>query len=380
MKIDEFEKLENKINKQNFHQSYKTLNWVMVALSYFGHVASIFLSFFMLSNILFGVMENKPVVYISTVIVLSAIELLKRDVFQKYSILYLKLRAFKKDVLPLFFLSITIIGISFYSSIKGASEYSSKGDKIEQDFQKINKRYEDSITKVYQTKIEKIEKSGGIKEIALNKLYDQQNELNNLALTGNLTPGQKKLLKSLPAQIKSLETENKPFIESKKSDIKALEAERDDKIKKHHSDTEKESKKKKSDNSNNSLAFIIFSTIIEISILAGVYFNNYYDVRSYREKKDEIEKDPNFQKWRIYKQILDIIYTEDTKVNQKLPSNKGIMELCKLSDVIMLPKDITNFLKTMGSLGIIKTSGSTRYFSKARDVAFETLNKHFNID
>ncbi len=380
MKIDEFEKLENKINKQNFHQSYKTLNWVMVALSYFGHVASIFLSFFMLSNILFGVMENKPVVYISTVIVLSAIELLKRDVFQKYSILYLKLRAFKKDVLPLFFLSITIIGISFYSSIKGASEYSSKGDKIEQDFQKINKRYEDSITKVYQTKIEKIEKSGGIKEIALNKLYDQQNELNNLALTGNLTPGQKKLLKSLPAQIKSLETENKPFIESKKSDIKALEAERDDKIKKHHADTEKESKKKKSDNSNNSLAFIIFSTIIEISILAGVYFNNYYDVRSYREKKDEIEKDPNFQKWRIYKQILDIIYTEDTKVNQKLPSNKGIMELCKLSDVIMLPKDITNFLKTMGSLGIIKTSGSTRYFSKARDVAFETLNKHFNID
>jgi hypothetical protein len=140
------------------------------------------------------------------------------------------------------------------------------------------------------------------------------------------------------------------------------------------------SKKKKSDNSNNSLAFIIFSTIIEISILAGVYFNNYYDVRSYREKKDEIEKDPNFQKWRIYKQILDIIYTEDTKVNQKLPSNKGIMELCKLSDVIMLPKDITNFLKTMGSLGIIKTSGSTRYFSKPRDVAFETLNKHFNID
>ncbi len=380
MKIDEFEKLENKINKQNFHQSYKTLNWVMIALSYFGHVASIFLSFFMLSNILFGVMENKPVVYISTVIVLSAIELLKRDVFQKYSILYLKLRAFKKDVLPLFFLSITIIGISFYSSIKGASEYSSKGDKIEQDFQKINKRYEDSITKVYQTKIEKIEKSGGIKEIALNKLYDQQNELNNLALTGNLTPGQKKLLKSLPAQIKSLETENKPFIESKKSDIKGLEAERDDKIKKHHSDTEKESKKKKSDNSNNSLAFIIFSTIIEISILAGVYFNNYYDVRSYREKKDEIEKDPNFQKWRIYKQILEIIYTEDTKVNQKLPSNKGIMELCKLSDVIMLPKDITNFLKTMGSLGIIKTSGSTRYFSKARDVAFETLNKHFNID
>jgi hypothetical protein len=380
MKIDEFEKLEQKINKQNFHESYKTLKWVMVALSYFGHVASIFLAFFMLSNILLGVMDNKPVVYVVAVIVLSAIELLKRDIFHKFSILYLKLRAFTKDVLPLFILSIAIIGISFYSSIKGASEYSSKGDKILEDYKIKNKKFEDSITKIYQVKIEKIEKSGGVKEIALNKLYGRQDELNNLALTGNLTPTQKKLLKLLPVQIKSLETENKPFIESKKSDIKSLEDERDDKIKKHSTDSQKESKKKKDDNSKNSVAFIIFSTLIEISILAGVYFKDYYDVRSHREKKNELEKDGNYQKWRVYKQILDIIYTEDTKVNQKLPSGKNIIDLCKTNDVIILNKDLTNFLKTMTSLGIIKVSGSTRYFSKARDLAFESLNKHFNIE
>lgn len=380
MKIDDFEKLENKINNQNFHESYKTLNWVMIALSYFGHLASIFLAFFMLSNILLGVMDNKPVVYVSTVIVLSAIELLKRDIFNKFSILYLKLKGFKKDVLPLFFLSITIISISFYSSIKGAGEYSSKGDKIEEDYKIINKKFEDSITKIYQVKIDKIEKSGGVKEISLNKLYDRQDELNNLALTGNLTPTQRKLLKLLPDQIKSLEAENKPFIESKKSDIKSLEVERDDKIKKHNTDSQKESKKKKDDNSKNSVAFIIFSTLIEFSILAGVYFKDYYDVRSYREKKEQLEKDPNFQKWRLYKQILEIIYTEDTKVNQKLPSNKGIIENCKVNDVIILPKDITNFLKTMSSLGIIKVSGSSRYFAKSRELSFEALDKHFNIE
>lgn len=380
MKINEFEKLENKINNQNFHESYRTLNHVMVALSYFGHIASIFLAFFMLSNILLGVMDNKPVVYVVTVIILSAIELLKRDIFHKFSILYLKLKAFTKDVLPLFFLSIAIIGISFYSSIKGASEYSSKSDKIEQDYQKINKQFEDSLTKVYLVKIESIEKQKGSKENSLNTLYNQQNELNSLALTGELTPVQKKLLKSLPAQIKALESENKPFIESKKAEISSLEKERDDKIKKHHIDTEKDSKKKKDDNSSNSVAFIIFSTLIEISILAGVYFKDYYDVRSYREKKDQIEKDPNFQKWRLYKQILEIIYTEETKVNQKLPSNKGIIETCKVNDIIILPKDVTNFLKTMSSLGIIKVSGSSRYVSKARDISFETLNKHFNIE
>jgi hypothetical protein len=304
MKINEFEKLENKINNQNFHENYKTINNVMIALSYFGHIASIFLSFFMLSKVLLGVMENQVVVYAVTVIILSAIELLKRDIFGKFSRSYLKLRRFGKDVLPLFFLSITIIGISFYSSIKGASEYSSKSDKIEQDYVELNKKYEDSLTKSYQVKINNIEKQKGSKDGSLTILYDQQNQLNTLALSGDLTKDQKKLLRSLPSQIKALENENKPFIESKESEIKSIEKERDDKIKKHHLESEKESKKKKDDNSNNSIAFIIFSTLIEISILAGVYFKDYYYLRSYREKKVQIEKDPNFQKWRDYKQIL----------------------------------------------------------------------------
>ena len=126
MKIKDFDRLEKKLNGQNFHESYGNINKVMTGLSYFGHVASIFLAFFMLSNILLGVMENHVVVNIVTVIILSAIELLKRDIFHKFSVMYLKLRAFTKDVMPLFLLSVTIIGISFYSSIKGAGEYSSK--------------------------------------------------------------------------------------------------------------------------------------------------------------------------------------------------------------------------------------------------------------
>ena len=66
-------------------------------------------------------------------------------------------------------------------------------------------------------------------------------------------------------------------------------------------------------------------------------------------------------------------------MNQKLPSNKGIIDMCKVSDIIVLPKDITNFLKVMAGLGIIKASGSSRYINKQRDLAFEILRKHFNI-
>ena len=93
-----------------------------------------------------------------------------------------------------------------------------------------------------------------------------------------------------------------------------------------------------------------------------------------------IEKDPSFQKWKLYNQILDVIYTEDTKMNQKLPSAKAIIDMCKTNDMIVLQKDITDFLKIMGTLGIIKVSGSTRYINKQRELSFESLNKHFNID
>jgi hypothetical protein len=380
MKIKDFDKLEKKLNGQNFHESYGNINKVMTGLSYFGHVASIFLAFFMLSNILLGVMENQAVVWVVTVIILSAIELLKRDIFHKFSVMYLKLRAFTKDVMPLFLLSVTIIGISFYSSIKGAGEYSSKGEMIQKDFDKLNKQFEDSITKVYSVKIEDIEKEKGLKEKPLLVLYKQQTELGELALKGALSRDQKKLEKTLPAKIKELEDKNKSFIDDKKKEILDVVKERDVKITEHHKKTKKDSEKKKSDNSTNSLAFIIFSTLIEISILAGVYFNDYYDVRSYREKRAQLEKDPSFQKWKLYNQMLEVIYTEETKMNQKLPSNKGIIEMCKMNEIIVLPKDVTEFLKTMSSMGVVKVSGSTRYINKVREQAFEILGKHFNID
>lgn len=374
MKIKEFEKLDKRINGQNFYESYKVINQVMIGLSYFGHIASIFLAFFMLKNILLGVMDNEPVVYTSTIIILTAIELLKRSIFNKFSVLYLKLRTFGKDVMPLFILSVTIIGISFYSSLKGAGEYSNLGDKIEKTKNDNNKSYEDSLTKSFTTKeITPFEIE--IKEE--KELFKSKDERLDI-------------LKSKPKLSKDERvTRDDLKLEKKESDdrISVLEQKIIEKeellkslIQKHHLESEKETKKKKSDNSSNSIAFIIFSTLIEISILAGVYFNDYYDVRSYREKRNQLEKDPNFQKWKLYNQILEVVYTEDTKMNQKLPSNKGIIDLCKMNDIIVLPKDMTNFLKTMASLGIVKSSGSIKYISKTREQSFESLSKHYGVE
>jgi hypothetical protein len=373
MKINEFKKLEEKINGQNFNKGYKNINVVMLLLSVFGHFASIFLAYFALSKVLGGVIENNPVaVFIASIVMLSGLELLKRDIFDKFSIQYLKVKAFTKDVLPLFILSLAIIGTSFYASINGAKEFSSKEAVIEQTQKENVNQFSDSLTKVYNVKITEIETEIKVNKDKLDAKDKEQTELEAIQPP---TRSQKSRIKDLKDEKTTLRTD----ITKLETDEATVKTELATKIKEHETTIGAETEDKKKDNSSNSLAFILISTLIELVILAGVYFNEYYKFRSYKEFRDRLEKDPNYQKWMLYDQMLNIIYTEDTKMNQKLPANKGIADMCKVNDIIVMPKDVTDFLKVMNNLGIIKTSGSSRYVNKQRDLAFEILRKQFNI-
>ena len=374
MKINEFRKLEEKINGQNFNKGYRTINIVMLLLSIFGHFASIFLAYFMLSKVLSGSMSGSPAaVFIASVIILGGLELLKRDIFDKFSIQYLKFKGFTKDVLPLFLLSVTIIGVSFYSSISGAKEFSSKEDVIDSNKKEILVQYNDSLTSVYNVKISGIESEIKTDKDKIDVKDKEQTELESIQPPSR---SQKSRIKDLKAEKEALKLD----ITKLEGDVNTTKQELNTKIKEHETEISADTEDKKKDNSSNSLAFVLISTLIEIVILAGVFFNEYYKFRSYREFRDKIEKDPNYQKWMLYDQVLDIIYTEDTKMNQKLPANKAIIDMCKVNDIIVMPKDIIDFLKVMNGLGIIKTSGSTRYINKQRDLSFEVLRKNFNIE
>jgi outer membrane murein-binding lipoprotein Lpp len=372
MKINEFKKLEEKITSQNFNQGYKNINIVMLVLSIFGHFASIFLAYFALSKVLSGVIENQIVVFVTSVIMLGGLELLKRDIFDKFSIQYLRLKAFTKDVLPLFLLSLAIIGASFYASINGAKEFSSKETVIEKDKKELVVKYNDSLTKIYDDKILVV--TDEIK-ITKDKIDTKDKEQTELEAIQPPTRSAKQRIKDLKDEKNTLRTD----VSKLESDVNVLKTELQTKIKEHENEANSEATEKKEDNSSNSIAFVLISTLIELIILAGVYFNEYYKFRSYKEFRDKIEKDPNYQKWMLYDQVLNIVYPEDAKMNQKLLNNKGIADLCKVNEIIVMPKDVTNFLKVMNSLGIIKTSGSVRYINKQRDLSFEILRKHFNI-
>jgi hypothetical protein len=374
MKIDEYKQLEKKINGYNFNESYKNINLIMTVLSYLGNIASIFLAYFFMSKIIGGALSDNPVaVAISSIVILAGIELLKRDIFDKFSILQLKEKKINKIVLPLFIASGLLIFASFYSSLNGAKEFSSKSTQLEQAKEDELGKFSDSLNNIYSVKIQSIEtEATGVKQALAAKDQEQT----DLAALVTLNRTQRQRVVDLKEEKKTLRSD----LTKLETDITNLKTERDTEIEKKKNELESKTDDKKEDNSKNSFIFVILSTIIELVILAGVYFNEYYKFRSYREYREKIEKDPNYQKWLLYDQMLDIIYTEDTKMNQKLPSNKAIIEMCKVHDIIVLPKDVTDFLKVLSNLGIIKVSGSAKYINKQKDLAITSLKKQYGVE
>lgn len=372
MKIEEFKKLEKRINNQNFNESYKTINYVLLALSWFGHFASIFLAYFMLSKVLSGAMTDNPVaVFIASIIILSGIELLKRDIFDKFSIQYLKNKSLEKT-LPLFLLSVLIIGISFYSSISGASEFASKEKQIENNKEQQIQVYSDSLNKITDSIV--VSKNLEISTLK-GKIESKDKEQTEIESMQPLTRQQRQRVSDLKTEKNVLRAD----ITKIEIDISTLEKETQTQITSKKTELNSKTDEEKKDNSKNTILFVIISTLIELVILAGVYFNEYYKFRSYREFRNKLEKDPQYQKFLLYEQILSAIYPEDAKMNQKIPSNKSIIEMCKINDIIILNKDITDFLKVMANLGILKSSGTMKYLNKQRDLAFDVLRKHFGV-
>ena len=373
MNIEEFNKLDEKINSRNFHKDYKILNIIGIFLSIFGNLASIFLAYFMLSKIISGANDNQVFVFITSIVLLAGLELLKRNIFDKFSYQFIKSKSFTKEVMPLFILSIFVVTLSFYSSVSGAKEFSSKAVTIDKNKKEIMIKYSDSLSILYNSKLSSIESE--IKTTK-SKLEDKDKEQTDIESLQPLNRTQKSRVKDLKDERATLRGD----IIKLQSDEDVVKKELSDKIKDKDKEVGIETESKKSDNSSNSLAFIILSSIIEITILGGVYFHEYYEIRSYNEKRNLLERDGNYKKWQLYDKILKIIYTEDTKTNQKLASTKAIIDMCKVNDLLILPKELTNLLKVMSGIGIIKTSGSARYINKEKDLAFESLKKHFNID
>ena len=373
MKIEEFKELDKKINQQTFKESYKNFNIILNILSYLGNVASVFLSYFLLSKVFYNVFsDNFFVVLITSVIILGGLELIKRDVFDKFSILYIKTKKLTKEVMPLFLVSLFVISITFYASINGSKEFSHKEKVYETEKNTIAQKYSDSITNLYQTKIVDIEKEIKDNKVSIEGFINKKLEYEQSDVKRR---DKERMFSDFNNEINN----RREFIIKLENDINLIKTERDNIIKTKKDELEKVTSEKKDENSSNSLIFIVLSVLIEIVILIGVYFNEYYKYKSYKEFKEFIENDKNYQKWFIYSEILNIIYLQDLNENKKLMPIKNIISMCKNNGLIVSQKDIMDFNKLLTSLGVIRVSGNSKYINKEKEKAVSILKEHYGI-
>lgn len=376
MNIDLHQRLEQKAAKKSFYQKYVNINRFLFYLSFFGNLASISMSYFFLYFILttsVGAIFPSWVLIATTIILLTALEVLKREVFRVTTLNFLDFKnVMHNKVRTLALCSIILIGVSFYGAISGAHRLSSNDTKIANDKTEIAKKYEDSLRSVYQLKIADVEKEIGLLK---SKIEQKDIELSKIENRARLTDVQLERVSYLKKEKEDL-----------KSDIIRYEAKIDDLNQSKQKEYElyllrvdNDFKYKEKDNTLSSIVFVILSIIVEFLILIGVYHNIRYNIKSFEEMDKELKNNPKYQQYRNAVSIIDIIYTDNTNINDKLPTTTDMLMLCKMNNVNVNQKEITSIMKLLNNLKVIKTKGGTRYFIKDKKTAEDEVKQYFRV-
>jgi len=369
MNLESYKNLEEKVKKPDFNKDFKGLNTILGILSILGNVASIFLASFFVTELLKVAIENQYVVWGITLIALCGLELTKREIFFRFSRDFIRTnKIFSKSVAPMLFFTMILISLSFYSSLSGAKKFSSKSDDIEVNAEIAIDNFADSTNAHYQDKVEQLESQNVTLFESNQKVNKQVQDL--LDEHPTWTNSAKRL-----REAKDL---NNVQIEKNDFKIKEIKSERDKVISEYEQDVSEKSNKDITKNKSDSYVFIATSTLIEFLILIGIYFNNIFNFRSYKDTKLRLLNDENFRTYYNYSEIIEVLYL-NRKEKDKIPSKELMLELLEMNKVYITSSQLEQAMKLFDALKIIETNGDVTYILKEKDEAENNMKKHFHI-
>lgn len=373
MTKDNYENLKNRYNDKNFNRDFKNIYNFSKWFSAIGHIASMALAYFMVTTYVSTYVSSLVLLVGINILIVVMLELLKRVLFSAFSKNVLHFGSIKhSEVWGLMILSILSFSLSFYATIHGAQHFASREDEIISDADDNIISKEKEIEDRYSTRIASYEEEmNKYKELLLAK----DNEQTQLESASYLNSRQRNRITDLKKERDVIRED----ILKVEANIQKVKDEMNVELDKFNERQSNLVDRELNKNSKNTFFFIAVSCIVELLIIGGLFFMFYYEFRSFNEEKKRREENPNYKKYIHFTNILECIYTKDSKENTKIPSIQSIVEMCEISNITVLHKDITNALKLYTTLGILRNSGNTKYYSKTYEEGDKLLMEHFKI-
>jgi hypothetical protein len=361
--FDEYVELKKKTLVRSFTEKFKWVDKFLYLFSWFGNAVSIFLAYFFMQKLLFSSIKTQDNIFfvIGIIIFLTMYELLKRYVFSLFSTEFIKEKyhVFTVNMIPFIFGTLILISGSFYLSLNGAKEYIDNQHTFTQQTETIITNNTDSINNFYFTEY--------IKPL---------NEENKILTTQNNDYSAQTTYKS---RYLSLIAANNKKIEKNNLKISQYEQRRDNDITQLKQKENEGLSKNIDANKSNMINFILLSTIIELIIMIGIYFDKFFKFRIIKEYEDTIVNTSAFKKWHKFNFILEILYSKGKDIDDQIPSVNDILELTTSANLKLTKPDLDKFIKILYYLEIIRLDGKRRYINVREEEAKKLLKNYFNI-
>lgn len=371
MDLKKYGSLRNKIKSRDFEQKYSKLDKFLYFFSWGGNAGSIFFAYFLVFPAFFKAIRANMdggnfSIYIAgifSVIVLGVFELVKREILSNLSFDFIKnmFKVTKKSIGWLFF-SLALICASFYFSLNGAMNFADTSDSRNVVIEKNLNDKIDSLTQIYITyKAPFIEDNSSLRQSNVDlRAKISETPLNYRTVRNEL---QGNVDKNLDA------------IAINDSKIKEFDDELSEKITMLENDLSETKSENKSEDIKNIYVFLVISTSIEIIIILGVFFREFYDYTVYKTNSSDLE-DIMIKRER-YNILLKFIFKEGT-----ISQGQQVISAVKLKEVVNAKSNIPSsnkfvdtFISDISYMGILRNTGNRRYAALSYEDALKKIEK-----
>lgn len=367
MDLDKYTELRTKISGKDYENKYKGVRAWLTRSSYFGNAGSIFFAYFLLFPFLFKAATIQigdagwvlPICVIISIFTLGLFEFLKREVVKIFSNDFIKrnMKIKSGNTLMLVFVLGLMAG-SMGLSLNGAIEFSSTSNKENVVIVDDVKSKIDSLNLLYENKkIPYLDDNENLRK-ASTDARTKMNELPSNYITTR-------------ERYNNIIKDNQKAIEDNNSQVENLSIELNHKISNLKEEQIEQTTKNEEEDSGLIILFFSLSFAIELIIIIGVFYKEYYDYKSFKENEPKLE--PMFIKMNRNRIMIDIIYDKgNIGPNEPITSVNKMKQLLKSRGHLFLDRQVKDFYSEMKHRKILETIGNRTY---SKVTYTEAINK-----